>query len=248
MLTNLEVGKQMDKWQLTWVDPRKLEAKCLWRRRWGENQSSSCFWHQMLLRPGACKVVQGEPVTWRLPEGFPDFLSPTPGRAWRIPLWENWQTYKQWLWLFLYEMARSCLFILEQSLSLCVVFHHVPSWTREETATFRESIGTDWFAHKKVSNWQRITVNDETCLDILSSPFTKILLKCKGIFFEEVSVWNFTLYFLRKPHPDASFSVCFFNTEWKLKEAFEGKWVTASFKILKICALSSFTVILPTLN
>lgn len=116
----MEVGKQMDKWQLTWVDPRKLEAKCLWRRRWGENQSSSCVWHQMLLRPGACKVVQGEPVTWRLPEGFPDFLSPTPGRAWRIPLWENWQTYRQWLWLFLYEMARSCLFILEQSLSfLC---------------------------------------------------------------------------------------------------------------------------------
>lgn len=147
----------------------------------------------MLLRPGACKVVQVEAAP-----------SPTPGRAWRIPLWENWQTYRQWLWLFLYEMARSCLFILEQSLSLCLVFHNVPSWTREEIAAPRESIGTDWLAHKKVNKGKESQSMMKPYLDILSSPFTKILLKYKGIFFEEVSVWNFTLYFLYKPHPDAS--------------------------------------------
>ena len=171
----------------------------------------------MLLRPGACKVVQVEAVNWRLIEGLPDFLSPTPGRAWRIPLWENWRTYRQWLWLFLYEMARSCLFILEQSLSLCLVFHNVPSWTREEIAAPRESIGTDWLAHKKVSKGKESQSMMKPYLDILSSPFTKILLKYKGIFFEEVCL-EFHFVFLVQTTP-------WCITEWKLKEAFEGKWV-----------------------
>ena len=90
ILTNLETGKQMDKWQLSWVEPSKLEAKGLWRRRGGENQANSCHslpvrlgnWrHQKLLRQGAWEVVQVEAVNWRLFERLPDFLSPTPGRG-----------------------------------------------------------------------------------------------------------------------------------------------------------------------
>lgn len=89
ILTNLEAGKQMDKWQLSWVESSKLEAKGL-RRRGGENQANSCHslpvrlrnWrHQTLLRQGAWEVVQVEAVNWRLFERLPDFLSSTPGRG-----------------------------------------------------------------------------------------------------------------------------------------------------------------------
>lgn len=91
MLTHLETGKQMDKWQLTWLDLRKLEIKCMWGWKWGENHASSPC-HSIAVKLRNLEVSEnseaGSTGQWYqvkvqtgLLEGFLDNLSSTTGRG-----------------------------------------------------------------------------------------------------------------------------------------------------------------------
>lgn len=145
IVTNLKAGKQMSKWQLTWVEPRKLEAKCLRRGRWGENQANSC--HSIPV-----KGIGGSRCLWvreQLKLWTEDFLSPTPGRSledssmgkltnlqmliWGAPFWNCWALPDH----------------PEQSLFFCL-FHHIPYQTREGTTAPYEKLQA-WLVNKKIS-------------------------------------------------------------------------------------------------